>query len=668
MAWMQPKQSSCFQQGVITLRAVLLLFVGTLLLLLLLGSVSVSFDRFRDYVADQLEGHAQDAAVAIGLSLSNAIDGRDPVAAGSLIDAAFDSGRYLSITYLDNDGNEIAGRMVPLSGTGVPDWFIQLADLPLPKGEAEVIRGWNRLGQVVVVSHPGRAYRDIWQVTLQIVIGIAVLGGVGLVSLYWLMARILRPLREVEIQAEALGRRDFRRRVEVTSTRELNRVTRVMNQMASDLGRLFEGQARLIQHLRRVNNEDRITGLSSANAFDQRLKADVESEERSATGVLMLLHLADFSHYNQAYGRKEADRALVRIAEAIDFFVKSHAGAYAGRRTGAEFSVFLPGVSQADASVWCAELVEHLDGLYADLAAPLDTAVHGGIAQTAEGAGLRELMAAADGALRQAQTRENSCCSGADTAQKTHFNMETWRTIIMEAIRRDEVSLWLQPMVEPVSGKPLYHQVFSRIRSDGEWIRAGTFVPMAERFGLTPEIDLLIVERTLALLREDDQRQLAISLGAVSVASEVFRHNLQEALERAGPTRNRLWVGISEQTIHHHRTAVGLLVRALNRIGVWVMVDRFGVGGVPFSYLKNLRLQALRIDNTFIHNIDSHAENRFYLESVVDIARSRGVKVFVSGVETAREYSVLAALGIDGAMGYHLGRPYPAEDGIMGPG
>jgi EAL domain-containing protein (putative c-di-GMP-specific phosphodiesterase class I) len=105
-----------------------------------------------------------------------------------------------------------------------------------------------------------------------------------------------------------------------------------------------------------------------------------------------------------------------------------------------------------------------------------------------------------------------------------------------------------------------------------------------------------------------------------------------------------------------------LLVRALGRLGVPVLVDRFGVGGVPFSYLRNLRFQGLRIDNSFIHDIDTHEDNRFYIESVVAIAHSRGVKVFATGVETAAEYSVLCKLGIDGAMGYHLGRPFAADN------
>jgi diguanylate cyclase (GGDEF)-like protein len=642
------------------LRSLLLLFTGGMLLLVLLAAVGVSFDRFRDYMSDQLQGHARDGATAIGLSLSNAIDGRDPVVSSSLIDAVFDSGRYLSVAYINNQGEDVSRRETSLREVDVPGWFVALADLPLPVGEAEVVRGWSRLGKVRVVSHPGRAYEDLWVVTVRIVAGSALIGGLGLISLFWMVTRLMRPLSAVENQARALGKRDFRRRVDITSTRELNQVTHAMNQMADDLGRLFEGQAKLIQHLRKVNNEDSLTGLASRRAFEQRLKVEVESEERSAPGVLFLIQLEGFAQYNQSYGRDEADRLLVRLAEALNAFIRAHSDSFVGRMTGASFAVFLPGVSRADGVIWCRQLVEELDGIYSDLAAPIDVSVHAGIAQAAETRKAGDLMSAADEALRQAQMEEGSACHAADRDRPEHHDSDKWRVMIGDAITRGQMSLWMQPMISNGDEGVLFHQVFSRMRTEDGWIKAGIFVPMAERFGLIPDIDRWVLERSLALLRLEPDTRLALSLGMVSVASESFRTELLEQLSAAGKERRRLQVGISEQAVHHHRTAVGLLVRGLNRLKVPVIVDRFGVGGVPFSYLRNLRFQALRIDNSFVHDVDSHDDNRFYLESVTTIAHSRGVKVYVTGVETAGEYAALQGVGIDGAMGYHLGRPFEA--------
>ncbi|HEY9119176.1 MAG TPA: GGDEF and EAL domain-containing protein, partial [Marinobacter sp.] len=426
------------------------------------------------------------------------------------------------------------------------------------------------------------------------------------------------------------------------------------------LGQLFEGQAKLIQHLRKVNNEDSVTGLASRRAFEQRLKVEVESEERAAPGVLFLIQLAGFAHYNQSYGREEADRLLVRIGDAISVFTRSHSDSFAGRLNGAGFAVFLPGVSRADGVIWCRQLLDELDGIYSDFSAPMGVSVHAGIAQAAGNHNVRDLMAAADEALRQAQAEDASACHAADTDRLEHYNSETWRAIIKQAIRDGWLSLWLQPMVGRDDGDALFHQVFSRMKTPDGWVKANIFVPMAERFGLTPDIDRWVLTRSLALLREQPEERLAMTLGMVSVASEGFRKALLEELAKAGPERQRLQIGVSEQAVHHHRVQVGLLVRALNRLEVPVIVDRFGVGGVPFSYLRNLRFQALRIDSSFIHDIDTHEDNRFYLESVATIARSRGVRVYVTGVETESEYSALSGIGIDGAMGYHLGRPFEA--------
>jgi len=251
-----------WQRGVISLGNLLLIFTGILLMAVLIAGIVTSFGYFRSYVSAQLAGHARDGATATGLSLSSAIDGTDPVISATLVDAVFDSGRYLRVTYFDTRGRPLAARSRPLSVPGVPAWFRTLVHLPLSVAEAEVVRGWQRLGQVQVVSDPARAYRDLWRIGMGLVLGALVIGSTGLVALYLLLRRILRPLAALEAQAHALRRHDFRRRVTVRSTRELNRVTAAMNQMADDLGHLFAGQARLIQHLRQVTNVDSVTGLA----------------------------------------------------------------------------------------------------------------------------------------------------------------------------------------------------------------------------------------------------------------------------------------------------------------------------------------------------------------------------------------------------------------------
>jgi len=661
------RQSACLnhQRGSFSLRALLLLFTGVLLVAVLLASVGASYSYFRQYVSSQLAGHAQDGATAVGLSLSNAIDGRDPVAAASLVDAVFDSGRYLSVEYLDHSGTIMAGRRMDLSEVDAPAWFVHFADLPTPVATAQVVRGWQRLGLVNVVSHPGRAYQDLWRIAVALVLSAAVISGIGLLCLWLLLRQTLQPLHALERQADAIGRREFRQRIRVAGARELRQVTVAMNTMTDQLEKLFYGQARLIQQLRKLNNEDPVTGLASRAAFDQRLKVEVLSEERSAPGVLLIFQLSQFAKFNVSLGHQEGDRLLARLAKIIEHFVSQHADAFAGRRMGASFALYLPGVSSDDALPWCQSLLADIDGAYRSIAEPLAVAVHGGLAPTFDGAGVPELLIAADNALRQAQSQSESGCRLLMPGGSAQLGAEAWRLTLQEALAQKRFALWLQPVINcagPVHGEPLYHQVFSRINTADGALKAALFVPMAEHLGLIAAIDRQLVHSVLALLRLRPQMPLAVSLGNASVKDPQFQQDLLAELKAAGALARNLWVGISELAIHRHREETTRLVQSLNDLQVSVVIDRFGVGGVPFSYLKNLRLKALRIDNSFSHGINEHGDNRFFLKSVVDIAHGRGVKVFASGVETAEEFKVLCNLGIDGAMGYHLGRPFTADN------
>lgn len=652
---------------VITLRTLLLTFTGALVIVLLAASMLISFDRFRSYVAEDLEGRTRDAATAVGLSLSNAIDASDEVAVASLIDSVFDSGDYLVIEFIDHDDRTVAGRSRSLADLGVPGWFVAMVDLPRPEGTASVMRGWRWLGQVRVVGHPGNAYRDLWWVMVWLVAASVAIGVVAIIALYLLLGRVLRPLRVLEQQAEAIGRRDFRRRTGVRSTRELNQVTRAMNQMTDDLEQLFSGQAALIAHLRKLNNEDALTGLASRNAFDQRLAVEVVSEEGRRPGALILLQVTGFADFNQYAGRLEADALLVRLAEEVRRFTGRHAGSFAGRRSGAEFAVFVPGGAPTDARIWGRELVDDLQSLCGerggDAAAPMaEMVVHGGVAGVADDLTVRGLFEAADGALRRAQLEGISNCELADSGADVHHGAEDWRTLLEHALDQQNLWLWEQPVVAADDITVLYHQVFSRLLIERTWVRGNVYAPLAERFGLMARLDLMVLERAIRRLRDEPMITLGVTLGASSVMTQGFAEQAIGLAREAGPTMQRLWIGFPEQALHYHRRQTQSLMVQLRRTGARLLVDRFGVGGIPFSYLRNLSIQALRIDSSFVHGIDRQDDNRFYLESMITIAHGRGVKVLASGVETEAEWRTLKASGVDGATGYHLGRPVPAGD------
>jgi len=646
-------------RGAMTLRTLLLLFTGTLIVLLLSIAVTASFTVFRDYVVNKMSEHANDGATAVGLSLSHAIDGSDPVAAASLIDASFDSGHYQSIQYLDNEGDLVVGRSSNDEQGSVPVWFVRWIDLPRIAGEAEVVRGWTRLGRIEAVSSAREAYEDLWRAALFLALGTLVTALLAISVLGMLLARILRPLKALEEQASSFARRDFSRRSPGSSIRELNTLTESMNQSGDDLGQLFEGQSRLIHHLKKITNEDPLTVLNSRHGFDQRLRAEISDAEKQGVGVLLVIQMDGFIEVNHRFGREDADKILTRTGQLIHNFLESHVDAFAGRCGGTEFRVYLPGVSAADGELWSRELLAEISSIYTASAFPQEVAVYGGLVSTQAAEAGTNWLAAADDALRHARRTGPSGTVTSASAETLQLDADQWREIIQDCLDRGSVGLWCQPLRSFNREKRQLHQVYGRLRVKDEWIRGGDFVAIAERAGLMHRLDLLVIKETLAVLDADADREMIVTLGLSTVQDKSFVSRLFGMLASAGPAVQRLWLALPERAVAAETEAARQLIHSVRQLDVRVLVDRFGVGGVPFSYLRHLPVQALRIDASFVHGLEHQEDNRFFIESVTAIAQSCRLEVIAPGVEAASEELVLRELNVDMAMGYHFGRPEP---------
>lgn len=187
----------------------LILLIAGLVLLLFAGTLVISVDNTRGYLESQLGSHAQDAATSLGLSATTHVDEGDQAMVTAMVNAMFHRGDYLLIRFETLDGEAWLERSTESLVDGVPGWFVRLFPLDPPQRSATMMSGWRQVGRVVVKSHPGLAYGQLWQTTRQtlklFVIGalLALLAGaIGL-------RLLLRPLRDVEIQAEAICNREF---------------------------------------------------------------------------------------------------------------------------------------------------------------------------------------------------------------------------------------------------------------------------------------------------------------------------------------------------------------------------------------------------------------------------------------------------------------------------
>mgnify|MGYP003862014983 CR=1 FL=1 len=634
--------------------------------MLLFGSFLLNISVTREYLQKQLQSHAQDTATSLGLSLSASIDARDEVAASRMIDAIFDSGDYRKIVLFDLNGAGIVIRQQSLSVEQIPDWFINLIELSAPAKSAQVVSGWKQLGTVVVESHPGYAHVELWRIMQTQLLWFAVIAVVSFITARMLLSGILKPLKQLELHARQMSLKQFDVRAPMPSTRELARVAQAMNDMAGQLGQVFQEQLVLIEDLRCQSFIDDLTGLGNREGFDGRLKTELDSQQHAAQGSLVIIQLNDFGHINESQGRENGDEILKAVALILSKLLKQNQDSFAARRSGADFSVFLPSVTEEDIDDLAQRLVSELTAVTEIKQLLRDDSLHIGVACVRTKDTARELLSKADMALRQAQGKGLSgwqryaSIEATEDVVKAVRQANEWRTVLEDVLARRSVKLHTQSVFDE-NRNVLYQQILSRIDLDGELIVAGLFLPMAERFQLMVPFDQLVIERVIESLTDTPAKQnemlYCVTISESALVNERFMQWFDGQMVQYPAVAKTLIIEVTEHIVSYNEVALSLLSDLARKHGFKVSIERFGVSSVPFSYLQRVQIDYIKVDHSFIRDVQDSQSNQFFLRSAVQIARGQSIKIMAVGVESEGEWLTLNSLGLDGAMGYYMERP-----------
>ena len=607
--------------------------------------------------------HAQDTATSLGLSLSTATVQGDTATIESMMDVIFDRGYYSHIYFNDLKGKKRFERSKPYNDTDIPQWFIAFVKLPQPHGNAEVLSGWQRVGELTVIAHPGYAYRDLWHIAKEQAVWFSMVILLTCLFASFALKYLLKPLTKVVEQANAICDRNFMIQEDIPRTYELRRVVEAMNRMAQKMKILFAQQVELTESLYSQARLDPLTKLSNRRDFDARFSAHLHSEESESSGALILLQVKDFGRYNDVHSREAGDQLLTEISEKLNEVFDGMANVILARRAGADFTAFLPQVTSSEAE-------EILDSLFVELVTSspfnqplMGCELHIGMAYSARVIEDKQLLQKADMALRAAQQRGPNCYQiyqelTLDEAPDTPKDAFEWRQILQQVLADRSLVLHFQPVWRVEPEILMHYEVLCRIELEGQLITAGVFLPMAERYGLLEEFDQLIIDLLSELeVVGHQQVPFSVNLSLQSIRSEKFVKQLHAKLVKNKVLAENLILEVAEYIVRVAESPLKRMIDLLTPLGVGFSVDHFGCGAAAFSYLDSLQLQFLKVDRNYVEGIDSNSDNQFFIRSVEQIAQSKEICLLVEGVENEKEWQTLKALNIGGAQGFHLGRP-----------
>ena len=640
-----------------TLRRQLVLTIMALFLLMFAGVSLISVNNTRHYLIEQMASHAQDTATSLGLSLSPHMKQNDLPIMTSMVDAIFDRGYYREITVRSIHGQILIQRTLQVKVDGVPSWFVSMVPLDTPREEALVMSGWRQAAVVLVRSHPGYAYQQLWRNSVDEFTWFALLASGTLILGFIVLHFMLRSLHEVEKQANAIIEREYLIQEKLPWTKDLRRVVEVMNKMSSKVRQMFQEQESLVEVLRAESLIDPVTGIGNRRYFDSRMENLIRSPEEFYSGALFLIALDGFRDYNEKEGFGSGDALLRNIAEGLKRMADEMKGSVLARFSGANFVLLAPGEEEGIAE----RIVEWLRHAVPE---SLSKGIgHVGVARFEKGMSSSELLSEADMALRAAQSegalgwkKYEGKIAKTGEAQGAGY----WRSLFQSVIENEAMALHFQPVVG--RGDELLHrEALLRIRRGEELLNAGIFMPMAENLGYAARFDRLVLKLAFSWLKENPQERLAVNLSIQSVLDEGFPEWLEKQIEGM---KGRLRFELPEYDVVRHLEPVGQFIDRVRRLGCGFGVDHCGRSFVSFAYLGSLRLDYLKIDGSNIRGIDREKNNQFLVQAIARIAHEVDIQVIAEAVETEEERETLKKLYVDGFKGYLIGRPAASSTGL----
>lgn len=628
----------------------LMLAVALSTLLSFMGSAVVSLLSSRHYLEQQLILKNEDNASALALLITQ--QSKDPVTIELYVSALFDSGHYELIQVFNPKGKLIVERKSPPDTGDAPAWFTRLLPIKPTPGHAQISDGWKQYGTIELRSQSKFAYGELWQGATSMAGWLLLAGAIS----GWIAALILNRLREplgrVVDQARAICDRRFSM-IEEPKVPELKQLAIAMNTMVGRLKTMFEEEAARLEAVRREVNYDSVSGFANRMFFFSQFSDLLKSEEHAHTGSLLLLRIIDLGGINQRLGRLDADRFLKIFSKSIEASVSAYSGQLIGRLNGVDFAVALPGLEDAETLA---------NALFERIAKDLSHLSEGiAVARIAfsdyqQGMEPGPLMGLLDGALAEIESsgehkpRRAQATSGSQ--QRT--TSVQWAAQLGKAIENG----WLRLVGLPVVGfgdEKLLHQecpLRMRFLEEGEWQTAGKFLPMATRLQMTAELDFAATRLAMnQLASEPNSPDLAVNLSGESLQSESFRKKMRELMQGNANLCQRLWLEVSEASAFANLDAFRAFRKDLTEFDCRIGIEHFGREFSRIGILHDLGLHYLKVDGSFINDIDSQTGNQAFLEGLCQIAHNIGLQVIAEGVKRPEELAMLPKLGFDGATG-----------------
>ncbi len=461
----------------------------SIFLLIILGTVlTLNFKSANTSVQERLYEDAKNTATSLSLSLGTAAG--DLSVMSTMINANFDSGNYLVISLFDVDNVILYERKSENKRITVPEWFLKVVRIHAPIASANVSAGWSQVGILNVQSDVSFAYKQLYTILMSLLVSFSIIAIIALTILNLILVAILKPLKEVQRQAEAVGRNEFIIQKSIPNTKEFKDVVLGMNNMVSKVKAMFDKGNEELKRQKELEYIDPTTKLRNRKYLIDKLPEYLKIDASSKGGINMMIAFSGVIEANDKIGFREVDKLFIDIANVFKSHTDKYEHSIVSRMNGTEFSILLPDCTDADGLVLAKNIYKSVSNLIMSCGLDLSaTYISIGLYEYNYTQNIGQLLSLSDNALSQAKFNYTHIhLERAESAIEV-MGKDAWRGIINDALNSSSFNFVSWTAVDAKAKKVAHHALSLNLKDkDGKTYYYGQFMAPANQAGISSQI------------------------------------------------------------------------------------------------------------------------------------------------------------------------------------
>jgi diguanylate cyclase (GGDEF)-like protein len=490
-------------------------------------------------------------------------------------------------------------------------------------------------------------------------------GGIAIsaLAIVFTAKRIAQPISELAQTAKRFEQGDYKGQIDTSREDEIGALAHAFDAMR-------EGIAKREQEIRRLAYWDTLTNLPNRAQFLLLLNdAMADARKREEAVFVLMMDLDRFKHVNDVMGHNFGDALLRQVAGRLQLLLanRRQSSAQVARLGGDEFAVLLPASDVDAAQRMAAEILQALETPLSLEDQMVDIGAGLGIAgYPAHGDDGEALLSMAEVAMYAAKQRNDGAVVYDPAMDKSSEKSLSLLSELRNAIERDEFRLHVQPKIMLDTGKVVGMESLVRwVHPERGNVFPDEFIPFAEQTGFIRVLTRWVMEKSAELCQELASKgyhlKVSVNLSTRDLLDQDLPAKFADLLVRHKLSPGSFCLEITESAIMDDPVRAQTTLERLSAMGVDLSIDDFGTGYSSLAYLKRLPVNELKIDKSFVLNMENDVGDTKIVRSTIDLGHNMGLRVVAEGIESEAVWRLLAELGCDQGQGYFMSRPIPGD-------